>query len=156
MVQSYSNNLSLQDKRTEIVASFNLGQNFALEIATKYTGLFCLPLQQKTPIVTNYLFASSLLRNTQLTIQLFDEYFFSYETLFRKPIIRQLQISHNAPYLPPPPPPPHKKICLTVFFCFSILLGITAVPREIENNAYAKFWRANKVHYGRCARGVDQ
>ena len=23
--------------------------------------------------------------------------------------------------------------------CFSFLLGITAVPREIENNAYAKF-----------------
>ena len=39
---------------------------------------------------------------------------------------------------PPPPAPP-------VFqgfhnFCFSFLLGITAVPREIENNAYAKFW----------------
>ena len=68
MFQSYSNNLSLQNKRTQIVASFNLGQNFALEIATKYTGLFCLPLQQKTPIVTNYLFASSILRNTQLTI----------------------------------------------------------------------------------------
>ena len=24
--------------------------------------------------------------------------------------------------------------------CFSFLLGITAVSREIENNAYAKFW----------------
>ena len=24
--------------------------------------------------------------------------------------------------------------------CFSTLLGITTVPREIENNAYAKFW----------------
>ena len=29
------------------------------------------------------------------------------------------------------------KFCLT--FVFSFLLGITAVPREIENNAYAKF-----------------
>ena len=29
--------------------------------------------------------------------------------------------------------------------CFSFLLGITAVPREIENNAYTKFWGANKV-----------
>ena len=49
--------------------------------------------------------------------------------------------------------------------CFSFLLGITAVPREIENNAYAIFllgggWGggegegANKVHYGRCASGV--
>ena len=36
----------------------------------------------------------------------------------------------------------------------SLSLGITAVPREIENNAYAKFLRANKVHYGRCASGV--
>ena len=39
------------------------------------------------------------------------------------------------------------KFCLT--FVFSFLLGITAVPREIENNAYAKFggWGANKVRY---------
>ena len=29
--------------------------------------------------------------------------------------------------------------------CFSFFLGITAVPREIENNASAKFWGANKV-----------
>ena len=33
-----------------------------------------------------------------------------------------MHISHNAPYL------------------FSFLLGITAVPSEIENNAYANFW----------------
>ena len=25
------------------------------------------------------------------------------------------------------------------------------VLREIEDNAYAKFWRANKLYYGRCA-----
>ena len=37
--------------------------------------------------------------------------------------------------------------------CFSLLLGITAALREIENNAYAKFWGANKVHYGRYAIG---
>ena len=42
---------------------------------------------------------------------------------------------------PPPPQPP-------------FLLGITAVQREIENNAYAKFWAANKVHYGKCESGV--
>ena len=24
----------------------------------------------------------------------------------------------------------------------------------MENNAYAKFWGANKVHFGRCASGV--
>ena len=38
--------------------------------------------------------------------------------------------------------------------CFSFLLAITAVPREIESNAYAKFLRTNKVHYGRCASGL--
>ena len=37
---------------------------------------------------------------------------------------------------------------------FSLFLGITAFPREIENSACAKFWEANKVHYGRCASGV--
>ena len=62
--------------------------------------------------------------------------------------IRHLHISHNAPYLPPPPPILHN-------LCFSFLLGDTAVPREIENNAYVKFWVANKVHYGRCASDVS-
>ena len=38
--------------------------------------------------------------------------------------------------------------------CFSFLLGITADPKELENNAYAKFWGANKVHYGKCGSGV--
>ena len=38
---------------------------------------------------------------------------------------------------------------------FSFLLGqITAVSREIDNNAYAKFGGANKVHYGKCGGGV--
>ena len=37
--------------------------------------------------------------------------------------------------------------------CFSFLVGITAVPREIENNPYAKFYGVNKVHFGRCASG---
>ena len=39
--------------------------------------------------------------------------------------------------------------------CFLFLLGITAVPREIENNGYAKFegWGSNKVHFVTCARG---
>ena len=35
-------------------------------------------------------------------------------------------------------PPPTPQILHNL--CFSTLLGITAVPREIENNAYAKFW----------------
>ena len=52
--------------------------------------------------------------------------------------MRHFHISYNAPYLPP-------KIVHNL--CFSFLLSITAVPREIENNAHAKFWAANKVHY---------
>ena len=63
--------------------------------------------------------------------------------------IRHLHISHNAPHLPPPPP--KKKLDN---LCFSFLLSITAVPREIENNAYAKFWEAIKMHYRRCTRLV--
>ena len=38
--------------------------------------------------------------------------------------------------------------------CFSFVLGITAVQRKVENNAYANFWGANRVHYERCASGV--
>ena len=37
--------------------------------------------------------------------------------------------------------------------CFSFQLGITGIPREITNNAYAKFWGANKVPFGRRASG---
>ena len=62
--------------------------------------------------------------------------------------IRHLHISHNTPCLPLP------KILHNL--CFSVLLGVSAVPREIENNAYAKFWGANKVYYGRCANGEFQ
>ena len=35
------------------------------------------------------------------------------------------------------------KFCITD--CFQFLLGITLVPREIEDNGYAKFWEVNKV-----------
>ena len=31
---------------------------------------------------------------------------------------------------------------------FPISPGITFVPREIEDNSYAKFWEVNNVHYG--------
>ena len=48
----------------------------------------------------------------------------------RKQDIRHLHISPNAPYLPP-------KILHNL--CSSFLLGIKAVPREIEKNVYAKF-----------------
>ena len=40
------------------------------------------------------------------------------------------------------------------YLCFSFLLGITAASREIENKAHAKFWGANKVHYGEFGSGV--
>ena len=66
----------------------------------------------------------------------------------RKLSTRHFRISHNAPYLSP-------KILHNL--CFSFLLGITAVPKETENNAYAKFGGGggvNKVHYGKCGRGV--
>ena len=42
-----------------------------------------------------------------------------------------------TPYLPPRPPPP-AEILHNINLCFSFLLGITALPREIEKNAYAK------------------
>ena len=57
--------------------------------------------------------------------------------------IHYFHIDYNAPCLPPP------KILHNRYFEF--LLGITVVPREIQDNGYAKFRRANKVHYGLCA-----
>ena len=62
--------------------------------------------------------------------------------------IRHLPISDNAPYLHPPPPNVLHNLC------FSFLFGITALPREIENNACTNFWGANNVHYGRYISGV--
>ena len=63
-------------------------------------------------------------------------------------------ISHNAPYLLPQ---------ILHNLCFSFLLGITAVPREIGKEAYAKFWGGGgggggklKVHYGSGASGVNE
>ena len=35
------------------------------------------------------------------------------------------------------------------------LLGKTVVPREIEDNAYAKFYGLKKVHYGLCENGEN-
>ena len=40
-------------------------------------------------------------------------------------------------YLPPPAPPPQKK---KLHRCFQLLLAIKVVPREIEDNGYAKLW----------------
>ena len=49
---------------------------------------------------------------------------------FRPILMRHFHISHHALYL-------LSKILHNL--CFSFLLGITAVPTEIENNTYAKF-----------------
>ena len=38
--------------------------------------------------------------------------------------------------------------------CFQFLLGLTIAPREIGNNAYAKFWRDKKEYYGIFEKGV--
>ena len=46
------------------------------------------------------------------------------------------------------------KICITL--CFPFPLGITVIPRETEDNAYGKFWGANKVYYGGCGNGDIQ
>ena len=54
-------------------------------------------------------------------------------------------------YPPPPlPPPPQKKLHDP---CFQFLLGITFIPREIQDNSYAKYWGVNKVHYDLCENG---
>ena len=75
-----------------------------------------------------------------------DTYFgHSVTRLSRLSRIRHLHVSQNAPYL-------HPKILHNLWFSF--LLVITAVPREIQNNAHGKFCGANKVHYGSCASGV--
>ena len=52
-----------------------------------------------------------------------------------------LHSSLDVPYL-------HPKILHWHNLCFSFLLGIKAAPKEIENSAYAKFCKENKVHYG--------
>ena len=58
--------------------------------------------------------------------------------------IHHFHIFHNTPCLPPK---------IVHKYCFQFLLGWLYVLREIENNAYAKFWGANKVYYGRCESG---
>ena len=53
----------------------------------------------------------------------------------------------------------HRPQCTLFYFqilhnnCFQFLQGITVVPREIQDNGYAKFGGANKVHYGMCECG---
>ena len=129
MFQSYSNNLSLQNKRTEIVASFNLGQNFTQEIATN-TGLFWLISPTEDTHCYKLIVCFFNIKKHSIDNPIISRiFFFSCETLFRKPRILHLHIFHNAPYFPPPPPPPQKN-CLTVFVFFYISPGYHSRPKR--------------------------
>ena len=52
----------------------------------------------------------------------------------------------------------HNTLCLSSKIlhkhCFHFLLGLTLVPRENENNAYANFCRTNKEYYGIFESGL--
>ena len=61
---------------------------------------------------------------------------------------------HLVPH--PPTPPPRSLSIFLHNLRFSFLLGLTAVPREIENTADAKFLGGKKVHYGKGGSGVCQ
>ena len=58
--------------------------------------------------------------------------------------IRHFHIPHNTTCLLP-------KILHNL--CFPFPQGITVVPRETEDNAYAKCLGENKVYYGGCGNG---
>ena len=62
----------------------------------------------------------------------------------KTPSIRHLHISHNAPYLPAQ---------ILHNLCFLFLLGITAVPREIENIACEQAFGSSGHKKERGARG---
>ena len=48
-------------------------------------------------------------------------------------------------------------VCTFTIFTSTILTqflpGVTVVPREFEDNGYARFWRLRKVHYGPSENG---
>ena len=52
----------------------------------------------------------------------------------------------------------HDTLCLSSQIlhrhCFHFLLGLAMVPRENENDAYAKFWRTSKEYYGIFESGL--
>ena len=56
--------------------------------------------------------------------------------------IHYFHIDHNAPRFIPTPPPPLSP----PEFCIAIVSN-SVVPKEIQDNDYAKFWEVNKVHY---------
>ena len=88
-----------------------------------------------------YLILLDITRLVLCWLLLFLYFFYRTRSHVNEHIISNFHISHNASYLHPssPPPPTPKKKKIFGNLCFSFLLGITGVPREIENNAYAKF-----------------
>ena len=54
----------------------------------------------------------------------------------------------------------HNTLCLSPQIlhkhCFQFLLGLTMIPRENKNNAYAKFGETNKEYHGIFRTGLLQ
>ena len=64
--------------------------------------------------------------------------------------IHHFYIDHNALSIPPPPKSLHD-------YCSQFLLGITVVPREIQDNGYEKFGGGgNRVRDGPCENGKEK
>ena len=40
------------------------------------------------------------------------------------------------------------------FWCITIVFNFSKVPRKIEKNAYAKFWKDKKEYYGKFGSGL--
>ena len=50
-----------------------------------------------------------------------------------------------------PPPPPNSRP--QNFAYLVTIVSNSVVPKEIQDNDYAKFWEVNKVHYDLCENG---
>ena len=68
-----------------------------------------------------------------------------------QPRLTHLKIGHFEKY--------HNTLCLSPQilhkYCFQFLLGLTIIPRENKNNAYAKFGLINKEYYGIFQSGLS-
>ena len=58
-----------------------------------------------------------------------------------------------APSLPPLPSPAPRPPNIVHNHCSQFLLRITVIPRQNEDNGYAKFGGVNKVYDGLCENG---
>ena len=63
--------------------------------------------------------------------------------------IQHFHIDHNAPCVPPPPPAKKKKFAIV----FELSWDDCNTQEKIGNNAYAKFWWINRLHYGLYENG---